>query len=65
MKDAVRISTGIIMIILGMIIMGVPFFVSSRVAFVSWIYGVPILFIGFFILFNENENEIEAIKKIK
>lgn len=65
MSDSIRVFTGIIMIIVGLLIMTVPFFfIGMQVSgFISWIYGLPILIIGIFILFNKHEDEIEKIRK--
>ena len=60
--DAGRIITGIILTFIGIVLILIPFFVSSKVSFVSWIYGIPILIVGFFILLNKDENKIESIK---
>ena len=60
--DIGRIITGVILILIGIVLILIPFFVSSKVSFVSWIYGIPILIIGIFILCNKKENDIELIK---
>ncbi|GAF87122.1 unnamed protein product [marine sediment metagenome] len=54
MNTLSRTITGIIMIIGGLILIIVGFFV-----WVALIYGIPILIIGFFILFNKKEDKIE------
>lgn len=54
--------TGIIMIIVGFILILVPFLFSFGEAwFVSWIYGIPLFLIGLFVLLNKNEDKIEEI----
>ena len=60
MKMISRTITGFFLIFLGLIltILGFVFY------FVIWIYSIPILIIGLFILFNKEE-EIERIKEIK
>lgn len=65
MGHLVRIITGIVLIFIGIGLILVPFFVGNKVSFVSWIYGVPILIIGFFIFLNNREDEIEKRKDIK
>ncbi len=55
-----RTITGIALIILGIILI----FVSIKEPWVL-IYGIPIILIGFFILFNKKEDEIEQIKRRK
>ena len=48
-------------ILLGFILIGLPFFVSKG-GFIAWFYGWPILILGFFILFNTKEDNIEKRK---
>jgi len=52
-----RTITGIILIILGvfLIILGFLFYIPL-------IYGIPMVIIGLFILFNRKEDQIEQIK---
>ncbi|MBU0459962.1 MAG: DUF2854 domain-containing protein [Nanoarchaeota archaeon] len=57
MNTLSRTITGIIAIILGLILT-----IMSFLTFVTLFYGIPILIIGFFILFNKKEDEIEKIK---
>lgn len=54
-----RTITGIIMIVLGVVLIGI----SPFLAFVPLIYGVPLLIIGIFIFLNKKEDQIEKIKK--
>lgn len=61
MNETSRIITGTVMVVVGLGLMGIPFFAGLG-GFVAWIYGLPILIIGFFILFNEKEDSIEQIK---
>ena len=42
-----------------MIILGV---ILLLVSIVTWVYGIPILIMGLYILFNDKEDEIERIK---
>jgi uncharacterized membrane protein len=61
-----RIITGIIMVILGLVLFVAPFFGNFHGAwFVTWIYGIPLLIISFFILFNKTEDKIEERKDLK
>jgi membrane protein DedA with SNARE-associated domain len=62
MNTTSRTITGIITIILGFFLVGIPFFDSSKGTFFIWIYGIPILIIGFYILFNTKEDKIERRK---
>jgi len=48
-----RTITGIVCIILGFIL---------SFTIIGAIYGVPLIIIGFFIFFNQKEDEIEKIK---
>ena len=50
------------MIILGLVLLVIPFFVGEKAAFFTWIYGLPLLIIGIVILLNKREDEIEQIK---
>jgi len=59
MNTTSRTIIGIIGICLGLVLIVLSFFVS----FVALIYGIPILIIGLFILFNKNEDKIEGIKQ--
>lgn len=56
-----RTITGIMMIIFGLGLMAIPIF-SGVEGFISWIYGVPLLILGIFILFNKKEDYVEEIK---
>ena len=53
-----RTITGAVLIILGAVLIAVSFFTSLFVL----IYGIPIFIVGFFVLFNKKEDEIEEIK---
>jgi len=58
-----RTITGTIMVVGGLLLIGLPLFISFKDGwFVSWIYGIPIFIIGLFILFNKKEDKIEQIK---
>ncbi len=54
-----RTITGIIAIILGTVLIIFSFFESYFIL----IYGIPILIVGIFILFNKKEDEIEKIRR--
>ena len=53
-----RTLTGIFMIVLGLILIGVGIFV-----YFTLIYGIPLLIIGIFILLNSHEDDIERVKR--
>jgi len=57
MNDVSRTITGIIGIVLGLIII-----IFGLFNFAALFYGIPILIIGFIILLNKKEDEIEEIK---
>jgi len=57
-----RMIAGTIMILAGAILIVLPFFLSEKSVFFTWIYGIPLFVIGIFILFNKKEDEIEKIK---
>lgn len=61
MNTTSRTITGIALIILGIILISV----SVKESLWILIYGIPIILIGFFILFNKREDEIEQIKRRK
>lgn len=54
MRDAVRIWTGIILLLGGIGIIWIPFF--------GWIYGILGIVLGIVILLNKKENSIEERK---
>ena len=58
-----RTITGIIMVIFGLFLIGLSFFTNDGI----WIliYGIPILMIGLFVLFNTKEDKIESRKDVK
>jgi hypothetical protein len=58
MNTISRTITGIAAIILGLFLIIVAFLGDYFVL----IYGIPITIIGFFILFNKKEDEIEKVK---
>ena len=63
MNTLSRTLTGIIALIIGIVLILLPIFNSFKDGwFVAWIYGIPILIISFFILFNKKEDIIEQIK---
>ena len=53
-----RTLSGGILIILGVFLIVLGFFIS----WITLIYGVPIFVIGLFIFLNKNEDKIEEIK---
>ncbi len=57
-----RTITGASLILVGLILIIMPFFLNEKSIFWIWIYGIPIFVIGFFILFNKREDKIEQIK---
>ena len=48
--------------ILGAVLIMIPFFSNDGEVFWIWTYGIPIFIIGIFILFNKKEDDIEKIK---
>jgi len=59
-----QLLTGMIFILFGIFLIIISFFVKEAF-WAILIYGIPIFIVGFFILFNKKEDEIEQIKKIK
>jgi len=57
-----RTITGASLILVGLILIIMSFFLNEKSIFWIWIYGIPIFVIGFFILFNKREDKIEQIK---
>jgi len=58
--------SGIILILGGIILISIPFFISNKVTFITWIYGIPLFIIGVVIMFNlRKEDKIEEIKYSK
>lgn len=53
-----RTITGTVMIVLGLLLIGISFFVQ----FVTLVYGIPLLILGIIIFLNEKEDKIEQIK---
>jgi uncharacterized membrane protein HdeD (DUF308 family) len=60
-----RTITGLVMILVGIILVGVFIFVKKEGAFVALIYGIPLLIVGIFILLNKKEDKIERRKDEK
>ena len=56
---------GTIFIFGGSIISFIAFFAFSGKFFGALIYGIPLIIIGFFILFNKKEDQIEQINYSK
>ncbi len=61
MNTISRTITGIALIILGIILI----IVSIKESLWVLIYGIPVLLIGFFILFNKKEDKIESRRDVK
>ncbi|MFH1359088.1 MAG: hypothetical protein ABIH37_04320 [archaeon] len=57
MNTISRTITGWAMIIVGAVLIIAGFFVI-----IPLFYGIPILILGFFVLFNKKEDDIEEIK---
>jgi hypothetical protein len=55
-----RIITGSTMMLAGLGLIAVSF----KVQYISLFYGIPLFIIGFFILLNRNEDEIEERKDL-
>jgi len=62
MNTTSRLIAGSIAVFAGVVLIILPFFLSEKSAFFTWIYGIPLFVIGIFILFNKREDEIEQIK---
>ena len=58
MNTTSRIITGIALIVLGAALIIISFWAH----YITLIYGIPLFIIGFFIMFNKKEDEIEKIK---
>ena len=58
-----RTITGSVLVVLGVVLFALGIFLWPIV--VTWIYGIPLVVIGVFILLNEKEDEIEEIKSYK
>lgn len=58
MNTVSRTISGSVMIVIGLFLIGI----SYRAKFIPLIYGIPLLILGFFILFNKKEDKIEQIK---
>lgn len=50
------------MIVAGLFLIVLTFFINGDAFWVPLIYGIPLLGIGIFILFNKHEDRIEGIK---
>jgi thiamine transporter ThiT len=62
MENGRKIIGGL-MILVGLVLGLLHFLLSFKESFVLLIYGVPIMIIGFVILFNKKEDTIEQIKQ--
>ncbi len=60
MNTLSRTITGGVLVILGLVLIVLGFFF----VFVTWIYGIPMLIIGIFILLNKKEDAIEQRKDL-
>ena len=49
------------MTVIGLVLTILPFILGVGF-FVMWIYGIPLLILGLFLLFNSKEDKIEGIK---
>jgi membrane-bound ClpP family serine protease len=63
MNTTSRTITGLAMIVFGAFLLVGSLFWEAWA--VSVIYGVLLFFIGWFVLFNKKEDEIEQIKEVK
>jgi hypothetical protein len=64
MNKVSRTITGLVIIILSTsLIVFLGFFASQGIDYANILTGLFFLIIGFFILFNKKEDEIEKIKK--
>jgi len=61
MNTLSRTISGTLFVVIGLVLM----MFASKAHFVTLIYGVPILILGFFILYNKREDEIEERKDLK
>ena len=57
-----RTIGGLVVAAFGLLISLIFIFSKSEEAVISLYYGLPILVIGLFIIFNKNEDKIEKIK---
>lgn len=62
MNTTSRLIAGSISVFAGVVLIILPFFLSEKSVFFTWIYGIPLFVIGIFILFNKKEDRIEEIK---
>jgi len=60
-----QLISGVVLMLIGIALICVPFFVSQPFTFFTLLYGIPLLIIGIFILVNKKEEEIEKIKTQK
>lgn len=60
MNKTSRILTGTLLIVLGLVLL----VVAPLTHFVTLFYGIPLFVIGFFILMNKKEDEIEQRKDL-
>jgi membrane-bound ClpP family serine protease len=62
---ALQLVSGLALVLMGIGLICVPFFVSQPFTFFTLLYGIPLLILGIFILANKKEEEIEKIKTQK
>lgn len=61
MNTLSRTITGMVMIVVGLFLIVLTFFIDEAF-WAPLIYGIPLFLIGVFILFNKHEDRIEQIK---
>ncbi len=58
-----QLFSGLALIIFGFVLVIIPLAVGDKVGYGGIIFGAPIIILGFYILFNKNEDKIEVIRK--
>ena len=61
MNTLSRTISGTLLVVIGLFLM----VFAPKAHFVTLIYGIPILILGFFILYNKREDSIEERKDLK
>ena len=59
-----RTITGGLMVFAGIFIFFIPFLFGVRLGMFSLLYSLPLIVIGFFVLFNKKEDKIEERKDL-
>lgn len=54
---------GCFLLVLGLLLLSVPFIFRENGGFVTYIYAVPMVVLGIFLLANNKEDSIEQIRK--